>query len=225
MRLSIVVPVLQERSTLGQLLDHLGGLTGVHEVIVVDGGSSDGTRELAEGRARLVESTRGRARQMNAGAAVAEGDVLLFLHADTRLPAEAAAAIEAALVEPEVVGGMFSKVVFTEHPLLTISDRLVDWVQRRRPMLLGDRAIFVRRESFRAIGGYRPLEIMEDPDLGDRLAQVGRLSILEARVSTSARRFLKEGVPRTLWLMFWLCVFYQLGLPTAWLAGYYRATR
>ncbi|MGE0488144.1 MAG: TIGR04283 family arsenosugar biosynthesis glycosyltransferase [Vulcanimicrobiota bacterium] len=225
MRLSIVVPVLDESSTLEQLLEHLEGLAGVHEVIVVDGGSKDGTPELALGRARLLASAPGRGQQMNAGAAEAAGDVLLFLHADTRLPPQASGAIQQALEDPTVVGGMFSKVAFTEHPLLTVSDQLVEWVQWWRPMLLGDRAIFVRRQSFERVGGYRRLEIMEDPDLGDRLAKVGRLTVLEARVTTSARRFLKAGVTRTLWLMFCLCALYQLGLPTGWLARYYRANR
>ncbi len=225
LKVSVIIPTLDELHTIESCLSHLEELEGVWEVIVADGGSSDGTDTAASQRARLVRSPRGRAVQMNQGAAHAGGDILLFLHADTRLPQTAIEAIQAALEEPRVVGGMFGKVPFHEHPLLTLSDYFVDWVQSRCVALLGDRAVFVRKDAFEAIGGYRPLEIMEDPDLGHRLQKLGRLTILKERVTTSARRFLQAGVVKTLHLMFWLCLLYQLGVPTEWLARFYRKVR
>lgn len=170
------------------------------EVVVVDGGSRDRTCALArEAGARVIVSPPGRARQMAAGAAATRAEVILFLHADTTLPAGWSAAVRAALADPAVVGGAF-RLRFDDR---SHAMRLVEWGARLRVALAGlpygDQALFVRRRALEAIGGVPQTPLMEDVDLVRRLRRRGRLAVLEAAVVTSARRYREGGVLRT-WL-------------------------
>jgi rSAM/selenodomain-associated transferase 2 len=227
-RLSIVVPALNEAANLARLLPDLVVREPRAEVLVVDGGSDDDSRAVVARvpSVRWLSGPRGRARQMNAGARAAQGEVLLFLHADTSLPAGAGAAVLGALGDPAVVGGRFDVRLDSRRPLL----RLVAWLMNRRSRLTGistgDQGIFVRRAAFDALGGYPDIPLMEDVELTRRLKRCGRLAALGLRVTTSARKWEQEGVVRTIALMWTLRLLYALGVSPARLhRRYYRRPR
>jgi rSAM/selenodomain-associated transferase 2 len=224
-RLSLLVPVLDEARALGGLLDHLDGLDGDWEVILADGGSSDATVALAAARgARVIAAPRGRAVQMNAAAAAAGGDVLVFLHADSRLPPDAHATLVRALADPATVGGNFALRFDGEDRFARV---LGAWyaVQRRLGVYYGDSTIWVRRTAFDALGGYRALEIMEDYDFARRLERHGATACLPGPALTSGRRWRAHGVGRT--VATWVVIRWAFlaGVPAARLARLYRAVR
>lgn len=208
---SIVVPVLEEEATITSVLDHLAELPKRWEMIVVDGGSGDLTRVLAGAhRARpvVIDGPRGRANQINAGAAEARGDVLLFLHADTRLPHDAHANLSGALADPNVVGGNFA-LRFDGGD--RFSRVLGAWyaLQRRTGVYYGDSAIWLRASAFERLGGFEALPIMEDYDLVRRLERAGRTVCLPGPAITSARRWQHHGLVRTIasWVLIrWLFI-------------------
>jgi rSAM/selenodomain-associated transferase 2 len=189
----------------------------------VDGGSTDATAAIVarSSRVRPLASPRGRARQMNAGARAARGDVLLFLHADTLLPDGALAAVEAAVGDPGIVAGRFD--VRIDNPRILF--RMISWFMNQRSrwsgISTGDQAIFVRREVFEALGGYPDTPLMEDVALCRRLKRVGRLAALRLCVTTSARKWEREGAVRTILLMWALRFLYMAGVPAAQLHRWY----
>jgi len=194
-------------------------------VIVVDGGSTDGTPERARGRAdQVLTAPRGRASQMNAGARAALGKVLLFLHADTLLPEAADRLIEAAIEAPDnaLVWGRFDVRIDAASPLLA----LVAWLMNRRSRIsgiaTGDQAIFVRSAAFFHISGFRPLPLMEDIVLSARLKQLSAPLCLRETVVTSGRRWERRGVLRTVVLMWWLRLRFYFGADPAQLARRYH---
>jgi rSAM/selenodomain-associated transferase 2 len=221
--LSIIVPTLDEAAGLRAHLEALQPLrAGGCEVIVVDGGSRDGTPEIARPLADVVLSApRGRGPQQNAGARAARGDVLLFLHADTRLPPGAAEAVRAALADGTRGWGRFDVAIAGRHPLLRVVERLVGWRSRLSGIATGDQAIFVRRGRFEAAGGFPEIPLMEDVALSARLRRGGRPACLRERVVTSARRWESRGVVRTILLMWWLRLLFWLGRDAAALARRY----
>ena len=228
MTLSVVVPALDEAANLAQLLPDLARTCPGAEVIVVDGGSRDGTAAAVAGRpgARLLAGARGRARQMNAGAREAGGDVLLFLHADTRLPQGAASAIAEALAAPAVVGGRFDVRFDSPRRILRVVAWFMNARSRATSICTGDQAIFVRRADFEAVGGYPDIPLMEDIELCRRLKARGRLAALRARVTTSARKWEREGPLRTIGLMWALRLLQFCGVAPARLhRWYYGAPR
>src|SRR4051812_19423011 len=171
--LSIIIPTLDEAERIGALLDALAGMPGHFEVLVVDGGSRDGTPEVARSRGAVVlVPGRGRGTQMHAGAGLARGEVLWFLHADTIPPADALGRIAEALADPAVVGGNFELILSgTSRPA-----RFLTWLYprlRRLGLAYGDSAFFVRRSAYEQTGGFRPLPIFEDLDLLRRLRRAG----------------------------------------------------
>ena len=224
MRLAIVIPALNEAANLSRLLPDLArGCPGA-DIVVVDGGSGDDTAAVV---ARLpgpwlLESARGRAVQMNHGAREAGGDTLLFLHADTRLPDGAARAIEQALAEPGVVGGRFDVRFDNERPLFRVIAWFMNTRSRASGICTGDQAIFVRRADFEAVGGYPDIPLMEDIELSRRLKRRGRLRALRLRVTTSARKWEREGPLRTIGLMWALRFLHFCGVaPTRLHRWYY----
>jgi rSAM/selenodomain-associated transferase 2 len=223
MRLSIVVPALDEAANLARLLPELRRVWPDTEIIVADGGSRDGTTDVVRGQVgvRLLEGARGRARQMNAGARQAGGDVLLFLHADTRLPDGAPGAIAAALADPAVVGGRFDVRFDSRRPVLGMVAWFMNVRSRATSICTGDQAIFVRRAAFEAVGGYPDIPLMEDIELCRRLRARGRLAALRARVTTSARKWEREGPLRTIGLMWALRLLYFCGVAPARLHRWY----
>ena len=211
MELSIIVPALDEERMLEETLRRAAAGTGV-ELIVVDGGSSDATVALARAqKARVLASERGRALQMNAGAAAASGEALLFLHADTLLPSDFAAAIAAALSDPGVVGGRFDVDLVPSSPLLRLVAALMNLRSRWSRIATGDQAIFVRRRVFERMGGFTVMPLMEDIDFSRRLKRNGRIACLRQRVETSSRRWRERGPLRTIFLMWRLRFLYWAG--------------
>lgn len=222
-RLSVVVPTFREADGIVEALTALGPLRQQgHEVIVVDAGG-DGTAELAAPLAdRVLAAPRGRAVQMNHGAEVATGDVLLFLHADTRLPPDGARAITAGLAQTGRAWGRFDVRLSGSQSLLRVVERMMNWRSRLTGIATGDQAIFVSRERFRAIGGYPQIALMEDIALSRQLKRLGPPLCLRERVLTSSRRWERDGVVRTILLMWWLRLRYFLGKSPAQLAGIYQ---
>jgi rSAM/selenodomain-associated transferase 2 len=221
--ISIVIPVLNEAQTISAALRALNPLRGGDvEIVVVDGGSTDGTVDAAKPMADRVEiAPRGRASQMNAGAKMARGDVLLFLHVDTRLPENALPLIDAALRDQACVWGRFDVRIEPLRPLL----RLVAWSMNLRSRLsgiaTGDQAIFVRASAFRDVGGYPDIPLMEDIALSRQLKRLSAPVCLHQRVTTSGRRWEKNGILRTILLMWRLRLAYYFGADPAWLAERY----
>jgi rSAM/selenodomain-associated transferase 2 len=223
MRLAIVIPALNEAANLSRLLPDLArGCPGA-DIVVVDGGSGDDTAAVVARLPgpRLLESARGRAVQMNHGAREARGDTLLFLHADTRLPDGAARAIEQTLAEPGVVGGRFDVRFDNERPLFRVIAWFMNTRSRASGICTGDQAIFVRRADFEAVGGYPDIPLMEDIELSRRLKRRGKLRALRLRVTTSARKWEREGPLRTIGLMWALRFLHFCGVAPARLHRWY----
>ena len=222
MKLSIVLPVLDEAAEIEAALAALAPYRqrGV-EVIVVDGGSLDRTPELARPLAdRVLSASRGRSLQMNAGAAAAQGDVLLFLHADTRLPEGADRLVLDGLARSGRVWGRFD-VRIDGGGLLGVVAAMMNARSRLTGIATGDQALFVTRAAFEALGGFPPIALMEDVALSARLKRIGRPLALRARVTTSARRWRARGTLRTVLLMWRLRLRFFLGADPAKLARQY----
>jgi rSAM/selenodomain-associated transferase 2 len=223
-RISIIVPILNERAILPQLLVELERhqRSGC-EVILVDGGSHDGSPELArESGFAALTSPPGRARQMNTGARCAHGDVLLFLHADTRLPAEAVAFIRRAFADESRTWGFFAVQIEGSSPLLRAIAFLINHRSRLTSIATGDQAIFVRRTAFERLAGFPEQPLMEDVELSRRLKRTARPICMRARVATSGRRWEARGIWRTIILMWTLRFAYWVGVRAENLAKLYR---
>jgi rSAM/selenodomain-associated transferase 2 len=224
MRLSIIIPTLDEATTMHDLAASLQRWRDEVEIIVADGGSTDGTVEIARACGlRVIHAAHGRGQQMNAGARVASGEVLLFLHADTRLPDDTSEMIASALEDPQTCGGNFS-LLFTGGTCEARALTKLYPCLRLGGMCYGDSAIFVRRSVFEKLGGYRDFQIFEDVDLFRRMKKHGRFVRLSACAITSSRRF--EGqFMRTFALWSLLQVLYWLGVPPRKLERMYRPAR
>jgi rSAM/selenodomain-associated transferase 2 len=222
--LSVVMPVLNEAAGIRPALDALRPLRARGtEVIVVDGGSTDGTAAVCAGRVEaVIAAPRGRAAQMNAGATAARGAVLLFLHADTLLPADADERVLEGLAASGRCWGRFDVAIDGRSRWLAV----VAWMMNRRSrwsgIATGDQAIFITREAFDAVGGFPLQPLMEDIELSARLRQRGRPLCLRDRVHTSGRRWEQRGVWRTIMLMWRLRLLYRLGVSPERLARAYR---
>jgi rSAM/selenodomain-associated transferase 2 len=221
--LSIIIPVLNEAEHIVAALQALAPLRARGaEIIVVDGGSADETVALATPLAdQVFVSARGRATQMNAGAAAARGDVLPFLHADTRLPADADRLILEGLAQSRRAWGRFDVTIEGQHPLFPIIAWFMNTRSRLTGISTGDQAMFVRRAAFAAAGGFPEIALMEDITFARRLKHVSRPVCLRARVTTSGRRWEKRGVLRTIFLMWRLRLAYFFGTKPEELARRY----
>lgn len=221
-KISIVIPVLNEaiaiRAVLAQVLD-----TPNVEVIVVDGGSEDDTVAIAQTMGvKVIATTVGRARQMNAGAAVATGDILLFLHADTQLPPNFDRFIRQALQKPGTVAGAFELRIDAQLTGVKLIEKMVNWRSHFLSMPYGDQAIFLKRPVFAELGGFPDLPIMEDFELVRRLKRLGQIAIISAPVLTSGRRWQKLGIVKTTLINQLIIAGYFLGVPPADLVRWYK---
>jgi rSAM/selenodomain-associated transferase 2 len=223
--ISVIIPLLNEELTIRSTLESVLRLQP-DEVFVVDGGSHDRTREVAASMGvQVISSERGRARQMNVGAELARGEVLLFLHADTRLPKSALADIRAAMQNHTIAGGRFDVLLDGEGWMLKLVGAMINLRSRLSGVATGDQAIFIRRQVFNQLGGYPEIPLMEDIALSRALKRVGRVACLKSRVSTSARRWQTEGVWRTIFKMWVLKSLYLLGVSPFRLKRFYGDAR
>lgn len=216
-RLSIILPVLDEAEGIVQVLERLQDMRRQGaEVIVVDGGSRDETAELARPLADcVIAAARGRGAQMNAGAAQATGDILLFLHADTLLPPAAPEVVAAAIAGGACWGRFDVHIAGTQCGLGLVAG-MMNWRSRLTGIASGDQAIFVSREVFRQVGGFPLIPLMEDIVFSSRLRAVGAPACLREKVLTSGRRWERHGLWRTILNMWWLRLRFHFGAsPTA----------
>ncbi len=223
-QLSIIVPMLDEAAQLPELIAHVLPFRRAGcEVIFADGGSTDGSARLAEAAGfTVMQAERGRARQMNAGAALANGEVLLFLHADTRLPQCAVHHITQALEANDHCWGRFDVCISGRPFMLRVVSRMMNWRSRLTGIATGDQAIFVRRDVFEQLRGFPEQPLMEDIEMSKRLKALSRPACIAACVLTSGRRWETRGVWRTIVLMWRLRWAYWRGADAAKLAGRYR---
>lgn len=223
MSLSVIIPVLNEEAEIADALAALAAMRARGaETIVVDGGSCDRTVALATPLAdRVITAPRGRATQMNAGAAAASADVLLFLHADTRLPAEADRLVQEGLASSGRQWGRFDVRISGRHPLFPVVAALMNIRSRLTGIATGDQAIFVRRDLFARIGGFPAIPLMEDVALSGQLKRISEPLCLTPRAVTSGRRWEERGVMRTILLMWRIRLAYSLGAPPARLSRLY----
>lgn len=213
MRLSIIIPMLDEAAGITAALAPLQALRRAgHELIVVDGGSADGSAALAAPLAdRVVHSAPGRARQMNTGARLAGGEVLVFLHADSALPNDCARLIAEGLPRSGRRWGRFDVRLSGRHPALRLIETLMNLRSRLSGIATGDQAIFVERRLFESVGGFPDIALMEDIALSRVLKRSGRPLCLSERVITSSRRWENHGIASTVWLMWRLRLAYFFG--------------
>ncbi|HYD50830.1 MAG TPA: TIGR04283 family arsenosugar biosynthesis glycosyltransferase [Terriglobales bacterium] len=224
-RLSVIVPCLNEAAVIASTLRRLRD-AGDGEIVVVDGGSDDATVAVAGPLADIViQASRGRAAQMNAGAAVAHGDILLFLHADTLLPSHFDDVVAEACADAAVAGGRFDVELVPSSPLLWLTGELMNRRSRLSGIATGDQAIFVRRAVFEKLGGYAALPLMEDIDFSRRLKRAGKIACLRQRVQTSSRRWRERGIARTILLMWSLRLLYFCGVSAERLRRLYDDVR
>ena len=235
MPISVIIPTLNEERTIMVTLAHTATL-GFDELIVVDGGSLDQTPVLvesyrrrtqspAQSPVRLVTAPCGRARQMNEGAKVSRGEILLFLHADAQLPDDAKTMIDTTLADQRMVGGQFD--VRFDRPSMwgTIISRMMNWRSRLSSIATGDQALFVRRPIFEQMGGFADMPLMEDIEFSRRLKRKGATAALTATVTTSFRRWEQHGPLRTIFLMWTLRFLYWVGISPSHLVVWYKAVR
>lgn len=222
MRVSVVVPALNEESGIAAAVSSAWSF-GAAEVIVVDGGSGDATCGIAaEAGAEVVSSLPGRAVQQNAGAAGSSGEVLLFLHADCRLPSGGVQQIEVALQDPAVVGGSFRQRIEDPAWLYRWLERGNAWRAAWRQMPYGDQGLFVRRASFEAVGGFLEVPLLDDVMLARSLRRLGRLKLVEGPLSVDARRWQQRGVICQTLRNWCLLAAWRLGVSPRRLARHYR---
>ncbi|MBW4676243.1 MAG: TIGR04283 family arsenosugar biosynthesis glycosyltransferase [Desmonostoc geniculatum HA4340-LM1] len=221
-KISIIIPTFNEEKNIKEAIATTQISTNI-EVIVVDGGSSDDTAAIAQSLGvKVISSSPGRAIQMNTGAVAASGDILLFLHADTHLPAGFDEIICTALQQPGTVAGAFNLRIDSSLLSLRWVELGVKWRSHFCQMPYGDQAIFLTKAVFQQIGGFPELPIMEDFELVRRLKAIGRITIISAPVVTSARRWLQKGVLKTTLLNQIVIIAYLLGVSPERIRGWYR---
>lgn len=235
MTITVIIPTLNEEATIAQTIRHTAEL-GFDRIVVVDGGSTDHTRSLANSLAsdaqhsvlstvQLRSAPRGRATQLNAGAKTSQSDVLLFLHADTRLPDDAKQHIETALADPAVVGGRFDVRFDSPSAWGRVISTFMNLRSRLTRISTGDQAMFVRRHIFERLGGFSDIPLMEDIEFSRLLKRAGRVAALRETVTTSFRRWEQRGPLRTILLMWVLRFLYWIGVSPQHLKHFYTAVR
>ncbi|EAW34066.1 TIGR04283 family arsenosugar biosynthesis glycosyltransferase [Lyngbya sp. PCC 8106] len=228
-KISIIIPVLNEEETLKSVLSKLPNYADI-EVIIVDGGSVDNTvkvaqifRQNTEIEVQILETVRGRAHQMNMGAKLATGEILLFLHADTQLPERFEKWVRQVLDQAKVIAGAFELKITASVTGLRWVEQGVKWRSRFLQMPYGDQAIFLKASTFWDVGGFRELPLMEDFELVGQLRRRGKIALVPVAVTTSGRRWQKLGVLRTTLINQMIIIAYLLGISPRRLANWYRS--
>ena len=224
--ISIIIPVLNEEKALPRCLQNVMSQAGKLEIIVVDGGSSDKTSEIATSfsKVRLLTSERGRAVQMNTGANLARGEWLMFLHADTLLPGNAIQKVSALPDNESVVAGCFHQQFSGNHILLRAISWLHNWRCKHTRIMYGDQCMFIRRSLFEQLGGFPETEILEDVMLSEAIVKTSRPLILDDTVITDSRKFVQRGIFRSFTEIFIIMSCYELRLPILG-RGFFSAVR
>jgi len=225
-RFSVIIPVFNEESVINATIEHLGALPGAAslEIIVVDGDKSGKTiGVIRNGDVRTAVGEKGRGNQMNSGAMMAGGDIVVFLHADTRLPPEAFALMEGALRDPSCPAGAFDLAIASVRPIYRLLAGIASFRSRLTRIPYGDQTFFFRRAYFQAMGGYANIPLMEDVEIMQRIKKRGeRIAIVDRAVTTSARRWEKEGILRCT-LRNWLLIsLYFAGVSPERLSRFYK---
>ena len=232
MSIAVIIPVFNEQEVVSTLIQVLVPL-GFHEIIIVDGDSVDGTAQAAEAylnqlgnpNFRIISGPRGRAMQMNVGAAQATADILLFLHADTQLPHNTKSLIAEALSDSKVVGGRFDVRFPQDTGYAWLVSRMMNLRSRLSGMCTGDQAMFVRRSIFESIGGFAEIPLMEDLEFSRRLKRQGRIVAIKEKVITSFRRWEQQGPLQTILQMWTLRFLYWIGWDPHRLQQFYHHVR
>jgi rSAM/selenodomain-associated transferase 2 len=223
---SFVVPVYQEAEIINQTISNINSLddSGKAEIIIVDGDPKGSTiREIKNDKIKIIISTKGRGSQLNSGAAIAQGEILIFLHADTRLPNNALAKISAALSDQDFAGGAFQLHIDSPRFIFRVIEKVALWRTRLTQIPFGDQAIFMRKDYYLSIGGFQPIPIMEDVELMARVKKrKGRIVILDDQVHTSSRRWDQEGILSCTLRNWLLQILYLCGAKPEVLVKYYR---
>ena len=222
--ISVIIPVLNEAKILDQSLARLTPQLKGHELIIVDGGSTDETLLIAKRYGQVISAERGRARQSNAGAAAARGDILLFLHADVWLDSGAIEGVETA-ISAGYVGGAFKQRIEGDHSLYRLIECAANFRAKRLKIFYGDGGIFVRRTHFDQIGGFPDIPIMEEVGFSRKLRWHGKVTLVEPRIHISTRRWQKNGILRTTLTNWLITLLYLLRVPPTHLAKLYRHIR
>ena len=222
--ISVIIPILNEAKiidrSLSQLIPHLQR----HELIIVDGGSTDDSMLIAEKYGQVLASHRGRARQMNVGAEAATGDILLFLHADVRLDSGAIEAAEAAIAAG-YVGGGFKQRIEGGHILFRLIEQGANFRAQQLQVFYGDGGIFICRTHFYQIGGFPDIPILEEMEFSRKLRNLGKTALIEPGIQISSRRWKKGGIVRTTVLNWFITALYSLGVSPFRLARLYSQIR
>jgi len=223
LNISILVPSFNEAAVLPEQLPMFEALAEHAEVIFCDGGSSDGSWEMLQATGfHCVQSAAGRALQMNTAAKYATGDVLLFVHIDTHLGAEHLRAMQHGMHDKSVVGGRFDVRLSGEHPMFRVIESMINLRSRWSKISTGDQCQFVQRDVFEKIGGFPHQALMEDVEFSKRLKSMGKITCLREVVETSSRRWEKNGIFKTIGLMWKLRFLYWRGVSAERLAKMYR---
>ena len=225
MKISVILPVLNEAVCLPKTLEHLRRAEDL-EILVVDGGSRDGTADLARRHTPLVfEASPGRGAQMNLGARHASGEVLLFLHADSRLEASGFEALRSAMQDPAVAGGAFRLRIDPPGPVLNLIAAGANFRSVWLRLPFGDQGIFARASAFHRVGGYPEIPLMEDVSFIRKLRHAGDLVTLSCAVATSSRRWREEGLFFATLRNWSLLLLFLAGVPPRWFPRWYRPVR
>jgi len=211
--ISVIIPVLNEETALPTTLNNVFSQSAAYEIIVVDGGSDDSTCDIVKKVAeiKLITTSRGRARQMNAGASISKGQWLLFLHADTLLPEDGLLKIES--LDTKIQAGCFHQWFSGDHWLLRFISRLHNWRCSWTHIIYGDQAMFIRRDLFDKLGGFTEEPIMEDVIFSEKLKKLTRPILLDERVITDSRKFVQRGIWRSFMEVAIILICYELRLP------------
>lgn len=225
MKLSVIVPTLNEEAVIAQTLRRAVEALVPHELILADGCSTDHTADLARPYATVLSLSLTRGASLNRAAAIATGDVLVFLHADTMVPLGAAEAIDRALQDVDVIGGAF-QLRFDDPGLLSaLLSRHVNFRSSFANSFFGDQALFVRREVFVRVGGFKDWSVMEDKEILERLRPHGRLALLDEAVVTSARRHRRNGWVKTVGTVWIMTLLHSIGVSGEAMKRWYKPER